>query len=99
MRQRRLLSGIADLVTRWPWQLIIASVVLAVAATVFAVRKLEFKTDRNDLIGRDSEYWKLYSRYAEEFHAEEDYLVVVESDVDGGAMITMTDPEQLTILD
>ena len=80
MRQRRLLSGIADLVTRWPWQLIIASVVLAVAATVFAVRKLEFKTDRNDLIGRDSEYWKLYSRYAEEFHAEEDYLVVVESD-------------------
>jgi hypothetical protein len=34
----------------------------------------------NDLIGRDSEYWHLYSEYASEFHSEEDYVILVESD-------------------
>ena len=80
MRRQRFMSAIADAVIRWPRAIISIGVVLAAVATFFAVHRLEFKTGRNDLIGRDSEYWKLYSQYAEEFHAEEDYLVVVESD-------------------
>ena len=80
MSRRRYLAALADVVIRRPWLFIIVGVLLAAVATVYSVRKLEFKTSRNDLIGRDSAYWKLYSQYAEEFHAEEDYLVVVESD-------------------
>jgi len=80
MNRHRLLAALADLVIRRPWVFIITGVVLAVVATVFAVRKLEFKTSRDDLIGRDSAYWRLYSQYAQEFHAEEDYLIVVEGD-------------------
>ena len=80
MSRQRFLSALAGTVIRRPWVFIITGVLLAVMATVYSVRKLEFKTGRNDLIGRDSAYWKLYSQYAEEFHAEEDYLVVVESD-------------------
>ena len=57
-----------------------AGVLLAGAAAFYTARHLEFKTSRNDLIGRDSEYWRLYSEYAREFRAEEDYVVVVESD-------------------
>lgn len=53
---------------------------LAVTAGLYSARRLEFKTSRNDLIGRDSDYWRIYSRYAEEFRAEEDYLLVVEGD-------------------
>ena len=80
MQRQRFLATLADAIIRRPWVVIATAVLLAVVAAVFAVQKLEFKTSRNDLIGRDSAYWKLYSQYAEEFHAEEDYLVVVESD-------------------
>src|ERR1017187_2474281 len=78
MRQRYL-SRLADLVCRWPLAFVVAGIVLAGAAAFHAVRHLEFKTSRNDLIGRDSEYWRLYSEYAHEFSGEEDYLIVVES--------------------
>ena len=53
---------------------------MAVAAGLYTARSLEFKTSRNDLIGRDSEYWRNYSEYAREFRAEEDYIILVESD-------------------
>lgn len=59
---------------------LLAGVTLATVAGLYTARALEFKTSRNDLIGRDSEYWRLYSEYAKEFRAEEDYIVVVESD-------------------
>ena len=79
MKRQRLLATLAETVIRRPGTLILTGVLLAAVAAVFAIQKLDFKTGRNDLIGRDSAYWKLYSQYAEEFHAEEDYLVVVES--------------------
>jgi hypothetical protein len=59
---------------------VVAGVLLAGAASFYAARRLEFKTSRNDLIGRDSEYWRLYSEYAREFQSEEDYIIVVEGD-------------------
>lgn len=80
MRRERYLAGLATVIERYHRQLVLAGILLAVAATVYAVRALDFKTSRNDLIGRDSEYWRLYSEYAKEFHDEEDYIVVVESD-------------------
>lgn len=78
MRRERYPGALADTIARWPWLFLVAGVGLAVAAGLYAWRNLEFKTSRNDLIGRDSEYWRLYSEYAREFHAEEDYIVVVE---------------------
>lgn len=79
MRQRYL-SRLADFICRWPLAFVVSGILLAAVASVYAARHLEFKTSRNDLIGRDSEYWRLYSEYAREFHAEEDYIIVVESD-------------------
>jgi uncharacterized protein len=79
MRQR-FLSGLADLVCRWPLALLVAGVLLAVVSSLYTVRHLEFKTSQNDLIGRDSNYWRLYSEYAKEFHSEEDYVILVEGE-------------------
>ena len=79
MRQRYL-SGLAGFICRWPLAVVVAGVLLAGAASFYAARRLEFKTSRNDLIGRDSEYWRLYSEYAREFRSEEDYIILVESD-------------------
>ena len=80
MRRERYLAGLANAIARWPWAFLLAGVLLSVAAGLFTWRKLEFKTSRNDLIGRDSEYWRLFSAYAKEFTSEEDYIIVVESD-------------------
>src|SRR5437588_297824 len=78
MRQRYL-SRLADFICRWPLAFVIAGVLLAGVASFHTVRHLEFKTSRNDLIGRDSDYWRLYSEYAREFRGEEDYIIVAES--------------------
>ncbi len=74
----RYLSGLATLITRHPRVVMWAGLLLAAVAGTYAVRRLEFKTSRNDLIGRDSEYWRLYSAYTREFGSEEDYILVVE---------------------
>lgn len=78
MRQR-FFSGLAGCICRRPWVFVVAGVLLAGISAFYAARRLEFKTSRNDLIGRDSDYWRLYSEYAREFRGEEDYIVVVES--------------------
>lgn len=78
MRRKRYLAGLADVINRWPWLFVLAGLAVAMASGAYAWRNLEFKTSRNDLIGRDSEYWKLFSEYAKEFRAEEDYIVLVE---------------------
>ena len=78
MRRERYLAGLASAISRWPRVFLVAGIVLAIAAGIYTAHSLEFKTSRNDLIGRDSEYWRLYSEYAREFRSEEDYIVVVE---------------------
>jgi len=78
MRQR-FFSGLANSISRKPLTYVVAGVLLAAVSAFYAARRLEFKTSRNDLIGRDSDYWRLYSEYAREFRGEEDYIVMVES--------------------
>jgi len=70
---------VGDLICRRPRLFVVLGFLFAVCAGLYAARYLQFKTSRNDLIGRDSEYWRLYSEYASEFRDEEDYLLVVES--------------------
>jgi uncharacterized protein len=79
MRQR-FLNGLANLVCRWPLAFLVVGILLAGVSSFYTVRHLEFKTSQNDLIGRDSEYWRLYSEYSKEFHSEEDYVVLVEGE-------------------
>jgi hopanoid biosynthesis associated RND transporter like protein HpnN len=78
--RRRYLSGLADVIVRRPWWFLAIGIFVSILAAVYTWRSLEFKTSRNDLIGRDSEYWHLFSEYAREFKSEEDYIIVVESD-------------------
>src|SRR5580704_11378908 len=79
MRQRSL-TALGNIVCRRPGLLVFLGIVLAIVAGIYTVHSLEFKTSRNDLIGRDSDYWRLYSAYAKEFHSEEDYVILVEGD-------------------
>ena len=78
--RRRFLNALANTVCGRPGLLVLLGVVLAIVAGIYTFHSLEFKTSRNDLIGRDSDYWRLYSAYAREFHSEEDYVILVEGD-------------------
>ena len=79
MRRERYLTALANAINRWPRVFVIAGAILALLAGIYAWRNLEFKTDRNDLIGHDSEYWRHFSKYTREFQADDDYILVVES--------------------
>ncbi|NQU11532.1 hypothetical protein HQ590_12125, partial [bacterium] len=78
--RKHLLRDLATTLSRRPWWFVLGGVLAAVVAAVYTAHCLQFRTSRNDLIGRDSEYWRLYSEYAQEFRAEEDYILLVESD-------------------
>lgn len=75
----RILDKLGAAICRRPKVFVVVGVVVSLAAGLLALQALKFQNSRNDLIGTDSEYWRLYSAYAREFHAEEDYIVVIES--------------------
>src|SRR6266852_1735226 len=53
---------------------------LAVLSVIYTARKLEFHTSRNDLVGGEKEYHKIYLEFKKEFPAQDDLVVVVESE-------------------
>jgi uncharacterized protein len=53
---------------------------LVAGAIFFTVRSLEFSTDRNDLVGADKQYHRNYLAYKEAFDAQDELVVLVESE-------------------
>jgi uncharacterized protein len=49
-------------------------------AVAFTVRYLEFSVDRNDLVGADKEYHRNFLAYQREFQAQDELVVIVESE-------------------
>ncbi len=80
MSRVRYLAALSNAIKRWPKAFVVLGIILAIVSAVYTVKGLDFKTSRNDLIGRDSEYMRNFDEYAHEFSSEEDYIVVVESD-------------------
>ena len=54
--------------------------ILAVVSIAFTIAKLEFRTSRSDLVGGDKTYHKVFLEFRKEFPAEDDIVVVVESE-------------------
>lgn len=76
---KQILTELANWVCRRPALAVSVALIVAVGSALFTIRNLDFRTSRNDLIGKDSEYWRLFSAYAQEFRSEEDFVIVVES--------------------
>src|SRR5438105_14574113 len=55
-------------------------VILAVICILFTIKKLEFHTSRNDLVGGEKEYHHIYMEFKKEFPVQDDLVVVVESE-------------------
>lgn len=76
----RGLGWLADHVFRhrapWIW----GQVLLFGLCVWFTVAKLGFQTDRSDLVGADKHYHRIYLDFKKEFPAQNDMVVVVESE-------------------
>ncbi|HEY7326746.1 MAG TPA: MMPL family transporter [Gemmataceae bacterium] len=75
---RRLLLGLVSLVCRYPGCVLLLSLGLAGASLWAAATRLEYKTQRNDLISPNKENQKLWRDYLAEFGDDDDIVVVVK---------------------
>src|SRR5687768_1855827 len=54
--------------------------VLMLLCAFYTARYLEFRTSRNDLVGGDKEYHRVFLAFKKEFPIQDDLVVVVESE-------------------
>ncbi|NCC84074.1 MAG: RND transporter, partial [Clostridia bacterium] len=76
----KLLAKTANWTMLYPKRIVVAQLILAVISIWYTVEYLQFSTNRNELVGEDQKYHKIFLKYQEEFPNQDDIVVVVESD-------------------
>ncbi|MBL9139991.1 MAG: MMPL family transporter [Verrucomicrobiales bacterium] len=76
----RLLQRVAHAVLHHPRWFYWPQILLAIACVVYTVRSLQFSTSRNDLVSSRLHYHQIFLEFRKEFAAEDDIVVVVESE-------------------
>jgi hopanoid biosynthesis associated RND transporter like protein HpnN len=75
---RRLLLGLVSLVCRYPGWVLLLSLSLAGASLWAAGARLQYKTQRNDLVSPHKEHQQRWRDYLAEFGDDDDIVVVVK---------------------
>jgi hopanoid biosynthesis associated RND transporter like protein HpnN len=75
---QRLLMGLVDGVSRRPGLVLTAALVLCGLSIFAALRFLEYRTQRTDLVSPDKDYQKRWRAYVAEFGDDDDIVVVVQ---------------------
>src|SRR5262245_5108693 len=76
----RSLHRLSDELQRRPRQFVFLQALIFVACLGFASWRLEFRSNRSDLVGADLEYYREYLRFKAEFPAQEELVAIIESD-------------------
>jgi uncharacterized protein len=76
----RLLHGLAQSVYEHPRLFFYPQWILVILAVLCTVFFLDFRSDRNDLVGADKEYHQHFLNFLEEFGGQDDLIAVIESD-------------------
>jgi len=76
----RLLLRLSELIFKYRWWFGWPQLVLAALSIWYTATHLEFHTSRNDLVGGEKEYHKVFLEFRKEFPVEDDIVVVVESE-------------------
>src|SRR5579859_1645816 len=74
----RLLGGLVNAVCRRPWLVLTVSLALCVLSIYAAVTKLEYRTQRSDLIDPHKDCQERWRRYLKEFGDDDDIVAVVK---------------------
>jgi hopanoid biosynthesis associated RND transporter like protein HpnN len=77
---RRLLIRLVTVVCRYPLAVLLVSLGLAGASIWASVTRLQYKTQRNDLISPHKDYQQRWRDYLAEFGDDDDIVVVVKGD-------------------
>jgi hopanoid biosynthesis associated RND transporter like protein HpnN len=77
---RRLLAGLVTQVCRYPLPVLVLSVLLAGLSIYAAATRLQYKTQRNDLMSPHKDYQQRWRAYLAEFGDDDDIVVVVKGD-------------------
>src|SRR3954467_3288676 len=77
-RLARITSALVARVTRYPRTVLVACLALAVGAVAVAYQKLEYHTQRNDLLSADKACQKRWQKYLDAFGDDDDMVVVAE---------------------
>jgi predicted RND superfamily exporter protein len=75
---RRLLHGLVSVVCRYPFWVLLISLALAGVSLWAAATRLQYKTQRNDLVSPDKEHQQRWREYLAEFGDDDDIVVVVK---------------------
>lgn len=74
----RILLTTSSVARRHPWQVILVSLILLAASLTLAWFKLDFQTDRDDLIGSNDALYEDQQRFLAEFPRSDDVVIMVE---------------------
>lgn len=76
---QRLLVGLVELSCHNPWLTLGLAAVLCILSAYVACTRLEYRTQRSELIHPDKDYQKRWRQYVAEFGDDDDMVVVVKS--------------------
>src|SRR5262245_62807036 len=82
---QRLLAGLVGVVCRFPWLVLAAGLGLCALAVHAACTRLEYHTQRSDLVSPHKDYQRRWRQYLAEFGDDDDIVVVVKG-ADRGEM-------------
>jgi hopanoid biosynthesis associated RND transporter like protein HpnN len=73
----RWLAGLASLGFRYPWTVLTITALTCAVSLWYTGIKLTYEIHRNDLIGKNRDYYQRWEQYVHEFGDDDDMVVVV----------------------
>jgi hopanoid biosynthesis associated RND transporter like protein HpnN len=77
-RLARVVAAVVARVVRRPWLVLAGCLALTAVSVHLAVTRLEYHTQRNDLLGAEKECQKRWQKYLDAFGEDDDMVVVAE---------------------
>src|SRR5580704_13004778 len=74
----RSVMGLVAWIARYPWVVLVTSIMLTGAAVLVAYNKLAYQTQRNDLLSADKPCQQRWQKYIDAFGDDDDMVVVIE---------------------
>src|SRR6186997_1283519 len=74
----RALAGAVGLICRYPWPVLVFTLLSCAVCAAYTWNHLTYLTHRNDLISNKKDYLKRWHQYVDEFGDDDDMIVVVE---------------------
>jgi uncharacterized protein len=90
----RVLGVLAEFGFTHPWTVLAVTAITCVLAVWYTAENLTYQTHRNDLIGKNKDYYKRWEQYVGEFGDDDDMVVVVRGSERARIVVALEDIAQ-----